>query len=309
MIIVLAGGSGFLGRALAAHFHTQGHQVRVLTRRPRAGSTSEVAWTPDGTSGAWASALADADAIVNLAGEGIADQRWSEPRKQALRTSRLLPARSLAAALATLPPRPRLLITSSAVGFYGAHGDQPVTEQTPPGTDFLAQLCVEWERESAAAASADTQVALVRTGIVLHPDGGALKSMLLPFRLGVGGPMGAGRQFMPWIHLDDWIRLVAWLASGGAAAPGPDKAAHAPHVTIWNATAPTPVTNAAFAHALGRALHRPAFLPAPGVALRLLLGEFATFLLTGARVLPAAAEAAGFRFRFRELEPALADLL
>jgi uncharacterized protein len=265
MTIVLAGGSGFLGRALAAHFQTQGHEVRVLTRRPRAGSTSEVAWTPDGTSGPWATALADADVIVNLAGEGIADRRWSEARKQALRTSRILPARSLAAALTSLTPRPRLLITSSAVGFYGAHGDDPVTEQTPSGTDFLSQLCVEWERESAAAASSHTHVAMVRTGIVLHPDGGALKSMLLPFRLGVGGPMGTGRQFMPWIHLDDWIRLVAWLAGGGAVAARQDQPSGTPHVTIWNATAPTPVTNASFARTLGRVLHRPAFVPAPGL--------------------------------------------
>lgn len=307
MTIVLAGGSGFLGRALAAHFLTQGHQVRVLTRRPRAGRDTEVAWNPDGTSGPWASALADADVIVNLAGEGIADRRWSAARKQALRTSRILPARSLAAAVASLPPRPRVLITSSAIGFYGAHGEEVVTEQTPPGTDFLSQLCVEWEQASIAAASDHTHVALVRTGIVLHPEGGALASMLLPFKLGVGGPMGTGRQYMPWIHLDDWVRLVAWLAAGGTslAQPGQSTA----RVSIWNATAPTPVTNAAFARSLGRALRRPAFLPAPAFALRLLLGEFATFLLTGARVVPAAAEAAGFRFRFRELDVALDDLL
>ena len=302
MTIVLAGGSGFLGRALHARFAADGHLVRTLTRRPRPGVVTDVAWQPDGDSGPWAAALADADLVINLAGQGIADSRWTAARKQVLRTSRLLPTRSLARALSSLPPRPRRFITCSAIGYYGAHGDEVVTEQTPPGDDFLSQLCVDWEGEATAAASPTTPVALVRTGIVLHPENGALKSMLLPFRLGLGGPMGSGRQFMSWIHLDDWLALVAWVAARGTE-PATDA------VSVWNATAPGPVTNAAFARTLGRVLRRPAILPAPGFALRLLLGEFATFLLTGARVLPASAEGAGFRFRYPALQPALEHLL
>ncbi len=305
MTIVLAGGSGFLGRALQQALLADGHVVRVLTRRAPSDST-EVQWNPDGSSGPWATTLADADVLINLAGEGIADTRWSAARKQALRVSRILPARSLAAALRDQPPRSRLAITGSAVGYYGARGDEPVTEDTPPGSDFLAELCVEWEREAAAAASATTRVALVRTGLVLHPAGGALKTMLLPFKLGIGGPLGHGRQFWPWIHRDDWVGLVLWLSRG----QWPDEpTAGETRVTAWNATAPTPVTNREFSTVLGRVLHRPAILPAPALALRIVVGEFATFLTTGARVLPARALRAGFRFRYAELEPAFRHLL
>jgi uncharacterized protein (TIGR01777 family) len=308
MTIVLAGGSGFLGRALDAHFSANGHTVRTLTRRPRQGIVNEVAWQPDGSSGPWARALDDADVVVNLAGEGIADRRWNEARKKALRTSRVLPARSLAAALASAPVKQRTFITNCAIGYYGARGDEPIIETTPPGDDFLARLCIDWEREAMTAASPTTHVAVVRTGIVLHPDGGALKSMLTPFRLGIGGPMGTGRQYMSWIHLEDWVSLVEWLAthaSGGASSLEPAR----PNSSVWNATAPTPVTNAEFGRTLGAVLRRPAVLPAPAFGLKLLLGEFANFLLTGARVIPAAAERAGFRFRYRELEPALRSLL
>jgi uncharacterized protein (TIGR01777 family) len=172
---------------------------------------------------------------------------------------------------------------------------------------------VEWEREAAAAASPDTHAAIVRSGIVLHPGGGALKSMLPPFRLGLGGPMGTGRQYMSWIHLDDWVALIVWLATSGLAGPGTPPRARSngsrANISIWNATAPAPVPNAEFGYALGRVLGRPAVVPVPAFALKLLLGEFANFLLTGARVLPAAADRAGFRFRFPELEPALQELL
>ncbi|MCC7241434.1 MAG: TIGR01777 family oxidoreductase [Acidobacteria bacterium] len=300
MTIVLAGGSGFLGRALHRHFSASGHLVRTLTRSPRPGVDTDVHWQPNGDSGSWAAALTDADIVVNLAGQGIGDKRWTEARKQALRTSRLLPTRSLARALAGAPVRRRTFITSSAVGYYGPHGDESVTEQTLPGDDFLSLLCVDWEAEAQAAASATTSVAQVRTGLVLHPRGGALEAMLPPFRLGLGGPMGSGRQFMSWIHLDDWLALMAWIARRGQNA-GVGGA--------WNATAPRPVTNAEFTRTLGRVLHRPAVLPVPGVALRLLLGEVAQLLLTGARVLPEVAERGGFHFTFVELEHALEDLL
>jgi uncharacterized protein (TIGR01777 family) len=299
MTIILAGGSGFLGRALHRHLTAAGHAVIVLSRHA-ASHAGQVQWQPDGSSGTWARALIGADAIVNLAGESIAGKRWTAARKQILRTSRVLPARSIARALAELPARPRILVTGSAIGYYGAHGDEAVTEATPPGTDFLARLCVEWEQEAAAAASSTTQVALVRTGIVLHPAGGALKPMLLPFRYGVGGPLGTGRQYWSWIHLADWVALVAWLATAAAPVTG--------QVTAWNATAPTPVTNAEFARVLGRVLHRPAAIPTPVFALLLALGEFSSALTTGARVLPARAERAGYQFRYTALEPALRDL-
>ena len=293
MRIVLAGGSGFLGRALRARLERDGHSVAVLTRSP--GRTPDaVTWTPDGTVGPWASAIAGADAIVNLAGEGIADKRWNDARRRALRDSRLLTTRSLVGALRQSPAP--VLVNASAVGYYGARADERVTESTPPGADFLSQLCVEWERE-ADQASATTRVALVRTGLVLHPDGGALGQMLLPFKLGAGGPMGSGTQFMPWIHLDDWVSLVLWLIESRDARGA------------FNGTAPAPVTNREFAGALGRALHRPAIVPAPAFALRILLGEFAESLLTGQRAVPARALEQGFTFRFGDLDGALADLL
>ena len=195
MTIVLAGGSGFLGRALHRHFSRAGHALRILSRRAAA-TPGYVQWMPDGTSGPWAAALADADVIINLSGESLAGKRWTAARKEMIRNSRILPARSIARALAEVPARPRIVITSSAIGYYGAHGDEPITEDAPPGADFLARLCVDWEREAAAAASSSTRVALVRSGLVLHPDGGALEPMLLPFRLGIGGRLGSGRQVL-----------------------------------------------------------------------------------------------------------------
>jgi uncharacterized protein len=306
MTVVMAGGTGFLGRALRRAFEADGHAVRILTRRP-AESAAQVQWQPDGSSGPWHTALADADVIINLTGEGIADKRWTHARKRALHTSRILPARSLARALGEVPARQRLLISGSAVGYYGAHGDEPITEDSPPGSDFLAQLSVEWEREAAAAASSTTRVALVRTGIVLHPDGGALKTMLLPFRLGVGGPIGSGRQYWSWIHLDDWVTLIIWLAVSAHVPAAETTTEH--RISSYNLTAPQPVTNAEFARVLGRILRRPAIVPAPAFALRIALGEFSQFLTTGARVLPARAEREGFSFRFPRLEGALRHLL
>jgi hypothetical protein len=294
--ILLAGGSGLLGRALGARLGRDGHTVRVLTRRPRPGMPDDVPWTPDGSAGAWASEVGEADALVNLAGEGIADRRWSAQRKEALRASRLLATRSLVEAVRRAARPPRVFVSGSAVGYYGPRGDEILTERDDPGSDFLARLAAEWERE-AAAAPASVRVAVVRTGLVLDPAGGALRKMLLPFRLGLGGRVGSGRQYMPWIHIDDWVRLIAWiLASEGARG-------------AFNATAPAPVTNAAFTRALGRALSRPAVIPVPGFAVRVLLGELAGALLTGQRAVPARALEMGFAFRFTEIEPALADLL
>ncbi len=294
---MLAGGSGFLGRKLAARLEHDRHRVVTLTRRPRKDHQTDVAWQPDGSAGSLAGHLDGVDAVVNLAGEGIADRRWTTDRKAALRNSRLLATRTLVGAMATCQTAPRVFVSASGIGYYGAHADEPLTERTPPGTDFLARLCVEWEREARAAEGPSTRVVIVRTGLVLDSKGGALARMLLPFRLGLGATMSSGRQVMSWIHVGDWVSMVLWLIESERAA------------SAFNATAPEPVSNRDFTRTLGRVLHRPAVLQAPAFVMKLAMGEMASLLLTGQRGLPAHAEELGFRFGFRALEPALEDIL
>lgn len=296
LTVILAGGSGFLGGKLRTQLERDGHRVVNLTRSPRPDLPGDVAWQPDGTAGQLSVHLEGADAVVNLAGENIAGTFWSEARKAQLRNSRLLATRTLVRAIAVCERPPKALISASAVGYYGPHGDEPVTERTLPGSGFLAALCVEWEQEARAGASAKTRLAIVRSGVVLGADGGALKKMILPFKLGLGATLGSGDQYMPWIHVDDWVSMVTWLI-------GADRAMGA-----FNATAPAPVTNRDFTRTLGRVLRRPAVFHAPGFVLRIGLGELADMLLTGQRVLPAASEEMGFRFAHRELEPALRSL-
>jgi uncharacterized protein len=298
MKIVIAGGTGFLGRPLARALAADGREVVILTRRPSAPpATPEarfVTWRPEGKGGAWAAEIDGAGAVVNLAGESIAARRWSSTQKQRILDSRVQATRSLAEAVRSAARPPLAFVSGSAVGYYGPLGDEIVTEATPAGSDFLAGVCAKWESEAAQAAGTATRVACMRTGLVIERDGGALPRMLLPFRLGAGGPLGSGRQYMPWIHRDDWVALVRW-AIDTPAAGGP-----------INATAPRPVTNREFSRALGRALHRPAFMPAPAFALRLALGEMAdALLLSGQRAVPAKAEHLGFRFRYTLLDEAL----
>jgi uncharacterized protein (TIGR01777 family) len=302
MKIVIAGGSGFLGRPLAATLAEQGHDVVTLTRgdAPRRGHTRSraVAWTPNGAAGPWASEIDGAAAVVNLAGEPIAGKRWSAEQKQRILDSRVQATRSLVAALRAASSPPAVFVSGSAVGYYGPHGDEVVTEETPAGTDFLAHVCVQWEAEALAAATARTRVVCVRTGIVLEKDGGALPQMMLPFKFGAGGPVGSGRQYMPWIHRLDWIALVRWAIETSGAA------------LAINGTAPAPVTSAEFARALGKAMRRPAFMPAPGFALRLALGEMAdALLLSGQRAVPSRPEKLGFTFRYPRVEEALAAIV
>jgi len=292
--IVIAGGSGFLGRKLALRLASDGHRTITLSRRPSGGD--QIGWQPDGSPGALPQHLDGVDAIVNLAGEGIADKRWTEERKTALRNSRILSTRTLVRSVATCAHPPKVFISGSGVGYYGARGDEPVTESTPPGTDFLARLCVEWEQEARLVESPTTRMAIVRTSPVLDRDHGALKKMLLPFKLGLGATIASGDQYMPWIHVDDWTALVLWLITN-------DRAAGA-----FNAAAPEAVTNRTFTRTLARVLRRPAILHAPAFALRLALGDLATALVTGQRAVPAAAEQLGFRFMHRTLEPALESL-
>jgi uncharacterized protein len=298
MRIVIAGGTGFIGAALAGGLRVAGHDVVVLTRQSGALPQGLASWSPDGTTGAWARVLDGADAVINLAGAPLDEKRWTESRKRVLAESRILATRSLAVAISEAVPPPAVFLSSSAVGYYGPRAEEPVTESDCPGSDFLARLVVRWEDEATAAAANGTRVVLLRSGIVLAPDGGALARMLLPFRLGVGGPFGDGRQYMSWIHRHDWIGLARWLLTRDDAR-GP-----------INATAPAPETNAAFAATLARVLRRPHFLRAPAFALRLALGEMAdAALLTGQRVVPARSQALGFRFQWPALEPALRDLL
>jgi uncharacterized protein (TIGR01777 family) len=293
--VVIAGGTGFLGQALVRALSADGHQPLVLSAATP--PASRAVWTPDGTAaGDWAAAIDGADAVVNLAGESIAGRRWSPAHKQRILDSRVLAARSLAAAVAAAASPPRVFISGSAVGYYGPRGAEPITEDEPAGADFLARVCAAWEAEALRAADR-TRVVRLRTGLVLARHGGALPPMLPPFWFGVGGRVGSGRQYWPWIHQRDWVDLVRFLIRKDALS-GP-----------VNATAPEPVTNAAFARALGRAMRRPSFMPAPGFALELLLGEMAgPLLLSGQRAVPAKAQSSGFRYTFPDLGGALREL-
>lgn len=294
MRIVIAGGSGFLGRPLAAHLSARGHDVVTLTRggaTPSSGPARSVAWTPDGrATGAWPAALDGADVVINLAGAGIADKRWTTSRKEELRSSRILSTRSLVAAIRGAAKKPAVFVQGSAVGYYGTPKGEPRDESFPPGSDFLATLAVDWEAEARPAEALGCRVVLVRSGVVLARDGGAVKKMRLPFLFFVGGPIGSGRQYLSWIHRDDWIALVAWIID----TPGAQGA--------MNATSPNPVTNFEFSRALGRALHRPSWLPVPGLALRALVGQAADVaLLRGQRVVPKRALELGFVFTYPEI--------
>jgi hypothetical protein len=301
MSIVIAGGSGFLGTALARAIAADGAEVTILTRQTSAAGNaphiSAVPWTPNGTTGPWAHVINGASAVINLAGESIAAKRWSAAQKQKLRDSRLLATRSLTAAVREASRPPAAFISGSAVGYYGDRGSETLTEASAPGSDFLAGLATEWEAAANEIAPM-TRVALVRTGIVLDRRGGALARMLLPFRMFVGGPLGPGTQYMPWIHKEDWVRLVIWmLTADGARGP-------------VNGTSPSPVTNAEFSKALGRALHRPSVVAAPAFALRIALGEMADgLLLSSQRALPVRATDLGFSFRYSNIDEALASVL
>ena len=290
MRIVIAGGSGLLGRALTARLQHDGDTVAVLTRRPR--RAFDVAWHPDVPSGPWAETVGAADAVINLAGESISDGRWTAARKATLFDSRVRATRALGRAIQAAGQKPLAFLSGSAIGIYGPRGDEPVTEETPAGSDFLSRLAVEWEREAMAVASL-TRVVLLRTGVVLTREGGALPQMALPFRFFAGGPIGSGRQGVSWIHIDDWVGMVRW-ALDMPSVTGP-----------LNVTAPEPVNNAELARTLGRVLDRPAFMRAPAFAVRLALGEMADVVLKGQYVFPAKAQSLGFRFRYPRLEEAL----
>jgi uncharacterized protein (TIGR01777 family) len=304
MRIVIAGGTGFIGSPLAEVYAEEGHDVRVLSRGLADGESrhepgtgmpgiTRVGWTPDGTVGSWANVLDGADAVVNLAGVSLADGRWTPQRKAEIRDSRILSTRSVVGAITSVPVPPKVLVNSSAVGYYG-DGIEPKTEESKAGEGFLATVAEDWEAEARKAERAGTRVVLLRTGVVLEKAGGALPEMMRPFRFFVGGPLGSGRQYLSWIHRLDVIEMVRWIIETPAVS-GP-----------VNATAPHPVTNREFARALGRALHRPSFMPAPAFALKALLGEMAgPMLLEGQRVIPARAQQHGYHFRYPEIDIAM----
>lgn len=300
MRVVVTGATGFVGRPLVENLNSAGHKVVVLSRDPaRAASALPIVAAhhrADLTAGQIPAAAFDgADAVIHLAGESVVG-RWDAAKKAAIRDSRVLGTRHLVETVAGLDRRPRTLVSASAIGFYGDRGDEELTEEKGPGADFLATTSVEWESEAARAADFGLRVVSLRISIVLDPSGGALGQMLLPFRLGLGGPLGSGRQWWSWIHRADLVRMVC-------------TALEEPWQGSYNATAPEPLRQAGFAQALARQLGRPALIPAPAFALRALLGEFSTELLTSKRVLPARAAAAGFQWEFGHLDTALADLL
>ena len=297
MHILLTGGTGLIGRALCAHWSEQGHRLTVWSREP-----SKVARLcgADVRGIARLEELAEEplDAVINLAGAPIADRPWSSKRKALLWSSRIGLTEQLLTWLQRRQQRPAVLLSGSAVGWYGNGGERELSEDTPQVTDdFAAQLCGAWEETAQRAEDLGIRVVLVRTGLVLSPDGGMLKRLLLPFKLGLGGRIGDGRQWMPWIHIADQIALIDFLLQHPQAR-GP-----------YNACAPQPVRNKAFAQALGRVLHRPAFLPLPGLLLRVGLGELSVLLLGGQRAVPRRLLEAGFRFSFTDLDSALDDLL
>ncbi len=302
--ITITGATGTIGRAVARAVGERGDTVVALSRDPaRArqtpglGDAEHHSWADPQGSPPPAEALAGADAVIHLLGETVA-QRWSSAVKQEIRDSRVLSTRQLVAGLQQLAAgeRPRVLVSQSATGYYGPRGDEPVDEEAGPGADFLAGVVADWERE-AHAADGLARVCTTRTGVVLSASGGALGQMLPFFRLGLGGPVAGGGQYVPWIHLDDVVGGLLHCV-GGEELRGP-----------VNLTAPRPVTNRELTRALGRTLHRPAVLPVPAFALRLLYGEMSQIVTTGQRVVPARLERAGYAFREPEIEPALRDLL
>ena len=305
MRVFVTGGTGLVGSRMVPKLLARGDSVAVLTRRAdharqALGPQIDVVPGDPMVPGDWMDRIDDCDGVIHLAGENVFAKRWNERFKQMLVDSRVKSTRNVADALMRKPRRadgsPKVLVNASAIGYYGAHGDEEVNEDTPPGTDFLARLCVEWEKEARRVETAGVRSAQVRVGIVLDSKGGPLQKMLTPFKLFAGGPVGSGRQFMSWIHVEDVTNLFIFALDNGAAS-GP-----------LNGTAPEPVTNKEFSRALGRSVHRPSFVWTPGFALILALGDVAEVVTTGQRVLPRRPLALGFAYRYPTLGEALREL-
>ncbi|HGF0770469.1 TPA: TIGR01777 family oxidoreductase [Kluyvera georgiana] len=296
MRILLTGGTGLIGRHLVSRLLTLGHTVCVVTRSPE-----KARQMLDARVEIWpglqnVSTLDGVDAVVNLAGEPIADKRWTHAQKQKLCDSRWAITQRISELIQASESPPAVLISGSATGYYGDLGEVVVTEEEPPHNEFTHKLCARWEQIASSAQSDRTRVCLLRTGVVLARDGGILGKMVPPFKLGLGGPIGNGRQYLAWIHIDDMVNGILWLLNNDLRGP-------------FNMVSPYPVRNEQFSHALGQALNRPAFLRVPATAIRLLMGESSVLVLGGQRALPKRLEAAGFTFRWYDLDEALANIL
>jgi len=296
MNILVTGGTGLIGGELIPRLLRLGHQVTVLTRHP-----AKARDRLDSRVTLWSTLedkqnLNGVDAVINLAGEPIADKRWSAAQKERLCQSRWRITQKLADLINASDAPPSVLISGSATGYYGDLGEVVVTEEEPPHNEFTHKLCARWEQLACMAQSDKTRVCLLRTGVVLAPKGGILGKMVPPFRLGLGGPVGNGRQYLAWIHIDDMVNAILWLLDNDLRGP-------------FNMVSPYPVRNEQFAHALGHALHRPAIVRVPATAIRLLMGEASVLVLGGQRALPKRLEAAGFAFRWYDLDEALADVI
>ncbi|HRX87073.1 MAG TPA: TIGR01777 family oxidoreductase [Phycisphaerae bacterium] len=292
MNITITGATGLVGTRLVHALEANGHAIRKLSRS-RHSAPNTFVWDPQGGT-VDPAALAGCDAVVHLAGENIAAGRWTDAQKARIRDSRVAGTRTICTALAGLDVKPKVLVSASAIGFYGDRGDAVLDENAPAGEGFLAGVCVAWERETQPAVDAGIRVVMPRIGVVLSPDGGALAKMLTPFKLGAGGVLGNGRQYLSWIDLDDLVGIIVFALEHATLA-GP-----------VNATAPNPATNREFTKTLGRVLHRPTIFPVPAAAAKLAFGEMAeALLLASTRVLPERVQQAGYRFQYPQLDAAL----
>jgi uncharacterized protein (TIGR01777 family) len=300
MRIIISGGTGFIGTTLTKNLLTEGHQVWILTRNMQSARLAEgvrvVGWDAKTTAG-WGELVSQVDTIINLAGESLGTGLWAEERKKRILSSRVDSGQAISDAIRQANPRPKTLIQASAVGFYGLHGDEPLTEESAPGRGFLAEVCKAWEASSLPVEELGVRRVVIRTGVVLSKDGGALRRMMLPFGLFAGGPLGNGRQGFPWIHLADEVEGIRFLMENEKA------------LGIFNLSAPNPLSNAEFGHILAKVMRRPYWLPVPAFALRLLLGEMSTLVLEGQYMVPKRLQELGFRFRFETAEAALRDLM
>ncbi len=296
MKIIITGGSGLIGRALTASLAQAGHEVIVLSRKPEAvknlpaGARAEK-WDGQSAQG-WSQWIDSNTAIVNLAGATISE-RWTDTHKQAIRESRLNAGRAIVAAVKAAAEKPSVVVQSSAVGYYGPRGSEEIGEDASAGSDFLASVATDWEGSTAELEQLGVRRVIVRTGVVLDKRGGALPLMALPVKLFVGGPLGGGQQYLPWIHLDDEVAAIRFLIENSTTKG------------VYNLSAPQPVTNAEFVKVLGKVLGRPTFMPTPGFALKLVLGEMSTLVLDGQRQMPKRLLAAGFKFQYGDAASAL----
>jgi uncharacterized protein (TIGR01777 family) len=301
MRVIITGGSGLIGRELTKSLSNDGHEVIILTRNPKQDpqlpeSARQVKWDAKSADG-WGELADGAGAIINLAGEGIADSRWNEERKKRIYASRVDAGRAVMAAIGQATAKPKVLIQSSAVGYYGSRQDEPLSESASCGTDFLSQVCFDWEASTAGAEGMGVRRAVIRTGIVLSNEGGAWPRIVLPYKFFAGGPLGNGKQYWPWIHMADEVGSIRFLLDNEAATG------------VFNLSAPEPLTNRDFGAKLGDVMKRPSLLPVPAFALNILFGEMSTVLLDGQRAIPQHLQELGYKFQYPSAQSAFAELL